>query len=283
MVPVENAVQSGISTTVASQPPDPEAVYGPAGGFYARGHNPVRLAANLAQTRVFMATGDGTPGDNVGAGYDPAEGAVIYPASNNYAAALRAAGVDLEYQPHSGRHDWNNFKREFRDALEWGLFKPVDERATSWVNDTVAGHGKLWEFAYRFDAAPDRVVRFRRSGGTLAVSAAGSPVTITTDGGCVVRLATPGDMPVPKRPCATLGVTVQPRTLRAGRRTRVRATASPALPGVRVRLGSARAVTDEHGVAQLRVRLRRPGRHRLRARIANRLPATAVVRARRRY
>jgi S-formylglutathione hydrolase FrmB len=279
MVPVENAIQSGISTTSAGAPLDPEAVYGPADGFYANGHNPVKLAANMADTRVFMTTGDGTyDGANA---YDPAEGAVIRPASDSYAAALRAAGVDLTYEVHPGGHDWLNFRKELRDAIAWGLFEPVDEHPTSWVNDTVATHGKLWEFAYRFDSPPDRIVRFRRAGGQLTIGAAGSPVTITTDGGCVLHSGTPAKIEIPARPCATLALRVRPRSLTARRWTTVRAAVTPALAGALVRLGRARAVTDERGVARLRVCLRSPGRRRVRATVANRLPARAAVRVRR--
>ena len=285
LVPVEGAVQSAIAAANAGAPLDPEAVEGPPRGFYAIGHNPVRLAANMAQTRVFMATGDGSPAPDssraANAASDAAaEGAIIRPASDNYAAALRAAGVDLVYQPHAGYHDWPNFRRELRDAIAWGLFKPVNEHSTDWVNDTVATHGKLWEFGYRFDAPPDRVVRFRRSGDVLAISAAGSPVTITTDGGCIVHLSTPAELAVPAQPCSKLGLRVRPRSLPAGRNTRVRATVSPPVAGAVVRLGSARAVTDERGVARLRVCLHSPGRRRARATVANRLPATAAVRAR---
>ena len=123
-------------------------------------------------------------------------------------------------------------------------------------------------------------MRFRRSGDVLAVSAAGSPVTITTDGGCVIHLSTPAQLDVPAKPCARLALRVRPRSLRAGRKTRVRATVSPPVAGAVVRLGSARAVTDERGVARLRVCLHSPGRRRARATVANRLPATAAVRAR---
>jgi hypothetical protein len=44
-----------------------------------------------------------------------------------------------------------------------------------------------------------------------------------------------------------------------------------------VRVGRARAVTDEQGVARLRVCLSRPGRRKARASVADRLPGTAVV------
>jgi hypothetical protein len=88
-----------------------------------------------------------------------------------------------------------------------------------WVNDTVATHGRLREFAYHFDAPPDRIVRFRRRGDTLHVTAAPSPVTVTTDGGCVIHVATPAEIPIPTRPCATLRIRAEPRVLRVGRWT----------------------------------------------------------------
>jgi hypothetical protein len=203
LAPGETAVQSALSTTAAAQPPDPEAVYGPEGGFYQLGHNPVRLAANLRQTRVFMATGDGTGPLEPGPGLvgQSEEAAIIYPASNNYAAALRRAGVDLTYLPGPGYHDWRYFRQELRDAIAWGLFEPVDERPRSWINDTVATHGDLWGFGFRFDAPPDRVVRFQRAGRRLTVSAAGSPVTLTTGAGCVFHVATPAAIDLPGKPC----------------------------------------------------------------------------------
>jgi S-formylglutathione hydrolase FrmB len=194
--PVEGTVQSLIPELYAGAGIDPQGVMGPDQGFYSFGHDPVKLAANLRQTRVFMAVGDGTPTSdgepNPGnvVTDQPSEAAIIRPASDHYAEALSAAGVDLTYQPHAGIHDWANFRVELRDAIDWGLFRPVEEHATHWINDTVATHGQLWEFGYSFDAPPDRIVRFQRSGRRLSVSAAGSAVTLTTERGCV-HVATP--------------------------------------------------------------------------------------------
>ena len=201
--PGVGAFMSSVSTTSASQPPDPEAVVGPEGGFYHLGHNPVRLAANLRNTRVFMATGDGSglPEVSTSVVGQSQEAAVIYPMSNNYAAALRRAGVDLTYLARPGYHDWRFFRQQLRDAIAWRLFEPVAERPRTWVNDTVATHGDVWGFDYRFDAPPDRVVRFERAGRRLTVSAAGSPVTLTTDDGCVLHVATPAEIDLPVRPC----------------------------------------------------------------------------------
>ncbi len=283
MIPGTVHVMSAIAGANAGALGDLSAVLGAHDGFYAGGHNPPRLAANMGQTRVYMASGNGVPSPASSRGPNlatdlPSELAIIKPASDSYAAALTRAGVDVTYQPRPGYHDWPNFRQQLRDAIAWGLFKPVDEHATTWVNDTVATHGKLWEFAYRFDAPPNRVVRFRRRGDTLHVGTAPSPVTITTDGGCVIHAATPAEIPIPARPCAALRVRVTPRTVRAGRSTRVTVTAQPAVAGAVVRLGRWKARTDERGVARLRVCLRAPGPKRLRAGAQNLLPATATVR-----
>ncbi|MFW0794277.1 alpha/beta hydrolase-fold protein [Gordonia sp. CPCC 205515] len=184
----------------AKQPPDLNAVYGPVGGFYAAGHNPTRLAANLSDTRVFVASGDGVPTSD---GYAtdnnlltdiPTEGALIRPASDSYVRALRAARVDVTYQPHAGIHDFANFRRELRDAIAWNLFAPVPDDPSRWVNDTVAARGALWGVGYRFDRAPDRVVRIARDGSSLRVGAAGSPVTLTLGRGCAVHVPTPASV-----------------------------------------------------------------------------------------
>jgi S-formylglutathione hydrolase FrmB len=286
LVPGEGAVQAGVGQLKTGTTPDPEAVEGPAGGFYEVGHNPVRLSANLTHTRVFMSAGDGTPEPDSAS--DPvnevagaaAEGGAIHPSSTKYATALAAAGVDYVYQQHPGHHDWPNFIREFRAAAAWGIFKPVDEHPTSWVNDTVATHGKLWEFAYRFDSPPAQVVRFRRSGDQLRISAAGSPVTITTDGGCTFHLATPAEIHVPARPCSRFGLSVTPRVVRAGRPSRVTVQLTPALAGARVTLGDRSVPTDARGRARLRVCLPSRARRRVVVQAMNYLPATAVVRSR---
>lgn len=239
----------------APDPIDPELVYGPLGGYYASAHNPAKLAANVAQSRVFMSSGNGLPSQvNSGTALDQLlEPAFIRPMSDSYAAALRRANVDLTYEVHSGYHDWANLNRELRDAIAWGLFKPVDERPTSWVNDTVATRGKLWAFRYRFDAPPDRIVRFRRAGGQLFVSGAGSPVTLTTEGGCAFHIATPGVIDVPAKACTRLAASATPRRLQAGRWTTVRLAVTPAVAGTVVRSGRRSASADAAGVAYLRL------------------------------
>ena len=285
LAPGEGVVQSVIPEATAGGPLDPEAVMGPAGGFYSYGHDPVRLASNLAQTRVFMAAGNGVPTSDGEPDRNnlltdlPSEAAVIRPASDVYAPALSAAGVDFTYQTHNGIHDWANFRRELRDAIAWGLFQPVDENPTSWLNDTVAAHGRLWGLSYRFDAPPDRVVRFRRAGGQLSISAAGSPLTLTTDGGCVLHVATPGTVDLPGRACTKLGVTVRPRRLHPGRWTPVRVTVTPAAAGTFVRSGRQLDEADATGVAYLRLCASSARGVRLTARAPGFAPMRVAVRA----
>ncbi|WP_018177538.1 alpha/beta hydrolase [Jongsikchunia kroppenstedtii] len=191
----------------AKQPPDLNALYGPLDGAYAVGHNPVRLAANLGQTRVFMATGDGRPtsdgepNDNNLLSDLPVELALIHPASDAYITALRAARVDATYQAHAGIHDFANFRKELRDASTWNLFAPAVERPDRWVNDTVATHGSLWGFDYRFDRRPTEVVRLQRDANLLRIGAAGTAVTITGGSGCVVHTATPATLDLTRTNC----------------------------------------------------------------------------------
>jgi hypothetical protein len=206
-----------------------------------------------------MTVGNGVPTDDGQPNprnilTDPAaEGAVIRPASDNYNRALATAGVDFTYRTHSGIHDWANFRPELQAAIAWDLFKPVAERPASWVDDTVATHGPLWDISFRFDSPPDRVVRFRRNGSRLSVSAAGSAVTITTSRGCVFQVPTPTSIEVPARACVRLKTSVGPARLRVGRRTLVGVTVTPVVAGTVVRSGRRSATADAAGVAYLHV------------------------------
>jgi S-formylglutathione hydrolase FrmB len=196
-------------------------VLGPESGFYATGHNPTALVANLQHARVFMSAGNGIPttADGTGGGVGNAEEAgVIRPMSDAYDPALKAAGIDVTYQTHDGCHCWADFQAELRSAITWGPFKPVVERPTGWVNDTVATHGQLWDIVYRFATHPTAVVRFTRTGSRLQIGAAGSPVTLTTARGCVLHLATPTNVQIPSKTCNTSRR--RPRGHRRGRAAR---------------------------------------------------------------
>jgi S-formylglutathione hydrolase FrmB len=182
-------------------------VDGPPRGFYADGHNPARLAMNMEQTRVFVSTGTGVPSradlaapTSIPVG-SSAEGLVIYPMSQRYHSALEGAGIDVTYRAQPGGHNRADFADEIKAMLAWGPFKPVVEHPTDWLNDTVATSGQLWDIAYRFAQPPDHLVQFRRSGSSLSISAAGSAVTLTTSGGCVIHTGTPATVQVLMRSC----------------------------------------------------------------------------------
>lgn len=192
----QGAAQSVLAQSAAGQPLDPGALYGPETGPYSIGHNPVELVDNLAHTRVFMAAGDGIPtedGQPYRSSPDDAlrEAALIRPASDNYARVFAAAGIPVTYQPGHGAHNWPKFRTELQAAMRWGMFTPVENAPRAWTNKTVATHGRLWDLEYRFARPPSQVVQFSRSGDRLTISAAGSPVTVTTSRGCVIRAATP--------------------------------------------------------------------------------------------
>jgi S-formylglutathione hydrolase FrmB len=180
---------------------DPDPIYGAPDGFYADGHNPTFLVKNLQDTRVFVSTGTGDPST---ADPDPSQFAVtsehiIYPMSQLYHQAMVAAGVRVTYQIHPGAHDVPDFLGEVRAMLKWELFKPVASDPASWTNQTVATTGQLWDFDYRFTDPPSQVVQFRQAGTTLSISAAGSPVTITTANGCAIHISTPATVHLPNR------------------------------------------------------------------------------------
>lgn len=181
---------------------DADPIYGAPLGFYANGHNPAVLADNLRDTRVFESTGTGVASR---ADPDPPpfnlleEGKIIYPMNKPYHRALVAAGVDVTYQVHRGGHDLPDFRREVKAMLAWGLFSPVAADPQTWRDQTVATSGQLWDVDYRFVTPPSKVVTFAQSGRTLSVSAAGSPVILTTAAGCTIETPTPASVALPSR------------------------------------------------------------------------------------
>jgi S-formylglutathione hydrolase FrmB len=212
--PVLQPAMAYESNASANGDDDFDPIYGPPEGFYADGHNPTRLTMNLKQTRVFESTGTAIPNSGnlalLGQGSVYAEEfvngtweeGIIFPMNVLYHQALTAAGVDVTYQVHSGGHDIPDFTNEISAMLQWGLFKPVTTDPSAWTNDTVATSGQLWDIGYSFAQPPNQVVRFRRTGSSLSISAAGSGLTITTAGGCVLHTSTPATISVPTHRCA---------------------------------------------------------------------------------
>ena len=181
-------------------------VVGPENGFYATGHNPTALTANLKYTRVFMSAGKWVPtaADGTGGGEGNAEEAgVIRPMSDAYASALRGAGVDLVYHTHNGtaaiagrtsRRSCRTRSRGDRSSL------PSSSRWTGstrrWRRTGSSGTSDTHSPSIR-----QRSCDSPAPGSRLQISAAGSPVTLTTSRGCVLEVATPGEPRIPAKSC----------------------------------------------------------------------------------
>jgi S-formylglutathione hydrolase FrmB len=252
-----------------------EQVFGPMDGFYATGHNPTRLVANLRATRVYLTVGDGTPAESAPPQTVAGGGAVeagLRQQAEDFVAAARAAGVDVTYVPLQGIHDWPYWRRHLREAIAWGLFRPVDEEPGRWEYATVAQRGEMWGIGYEFAAPPETVERFEREGETLRGSGSGA-ATLTAGRGCSFAVELPFERALPPAACGALRVVARPRALRAGRSTIVRASVTTLTPegrrvavrGATVRVAGRRARTNGRGRAAVRLVPRRAGRTYVRA------------------
>jgi hypothetical protein len=181
------------------------AVYGPADGFYATGHNPTALVGNLAHTRVFVRVGDG-----VVYPYYPNEltntfGAVaeadLFQHAQDFTQAAARAGVEVRYEPTTGIHDWPWWRSAFSSALQWGLFAPVAEAPQSWTFQTVSQSGTAWDLRFEFAAPPAAVERFSRRGDVLSATGSGT-VTIRSSRWTTFTAALPFTRRLQPRPPA---------------------------------------------------------------------------------
>lgn len=257
-----------------------EDIFGPLDGPYATGHNPTRLAANLRYTPVFAATGNGvaepgvqsSPNAIAGGGAVEAE---ISQQNQEFAAALRDAGVELDYRPGLGVHDWPYWRRYLRAAIEWGLFRDdVVQSPAKWSYSTIALTGRMWSLRFGFAAPPEQVVRFERDGAVLRGEGAGT-VTVARRG-CSFTAELPFERPLPSvaagDACGRLRVRAAPREFRAGevgsvrvRVVRVAEGRAFAVAGALVRVGRSEARTDDRGRAVIRHRFAGyPGRRSVR-------------------
>jgi S-formylglutathione hydrolase FrmB len=84
-------------------------------------NDPTYLAQNLEGTALFLACGDGNPGelDGSSATYDPVEGEV-WTMNQRFGQALDAADIAhmVEFYGH-GTHTWPYWKRDFTHFLTW--------------------------------------------------------------------------------------------------------------------------------------------------------------------
>jgi len=170
------------------------ALWGPSDGAYARGHDPVAFARNLRFTRVILRTGNGTPRRGVVSPVPQLSGAlegVLRIGNDQFAAALRRAGVKLDYRVHDGVHDWPYWRADIAAAARnGGLFGPVAQAPSRWSYRTVARSGDAWGLRFRFTAPPAGVATFTRSGDRLTASGAGR-VRIIDARGCRLEATLP--------------------------------------------------------------------------------------------
>lgn len=181
-----------------------EAIFGPIDGFYAAGHNPTALAANLRHTRLYVTVGDGVPQPGVQAsptsvGLAGLVEAELRQQAGEFVTAARAAGVRVHYRRLGGVHDWPYWRRHLREVIGWGLFEPVAKRPRRWSYETVGRRGRAWTLRYRFDSPPDGIVRFARERGRLLGYGAG--VATLRHRGCQIRVRLPFERPWPGRLC----------------------------------------------------------------------------------
>jgi S-formylglutathione hydrolase FrmB len=169
-----------------TQGQDFNTVYGAAGGFYAQGHDPTTLAANLAASRVFVRVGDG-----VNSPFDPNDASNYFGAlaeaelrqhAQDFVGAVGPTGAVLQYEPVDGIHDWPWWRMAFSSFLKWGMFGAVSSSPTHWSYSTVRSSGRAWSVRFSFTAPPSTLEKFQLNGRTLSATGAGR-VRIIPDGG----------------------------------------------------------------------------------------------------
>jgi S-formylglutathione hydrolase FrmB len=82
-----------------------------------RAHNPYDLAERLRGTRLYVASGDGTPGPEDTAGrHDPLERAA-HAVTRSFAERLEELAIPATTHFYPGTHQWAYWARELRAAL----------------------------------------------------------------------------------------------------------------------------------------------------------------------
>jgi S-formylglutathione hydrolase FrmB len=162
-----------------------ENIWGPVTGAYAKANNPAELIHNLADTRLYLTSGNGVscPGDPLTRTYplDVITEFGIRVVTDDFAAKARKIGVDVTERHTCGVHTFGVWDRAFADILAtWGFFGPVPDNPTSWTYTTGMRHGTMWQFGFTFTGQPG-FDRFTRTGSTLSGAGTGT-VTLSTRG-----------------------------------------------------------------------------------------------------
>ncbi len=161
------------------------------------------LVPNLKHTKVILRTGNGVPRPGVPADErDLASGALeayLLTLNEEFAQALRDAGVDVDYRSHEGVHDWPYWREDMAEAMGIGLFRRVPAAPGRWEYSTVAQRGRAWGFRYRFAEPPGERVTFERRGRTLL--GRGSGRVVLRRARCTMRLTLPFERALRRAPC----------------------------------------------------------------------------------
>jgi len=185
-----------------TQGQDYDMVFGPVDGFYATGHNPLKLVANLRWTRLFVGVGDGTPttADDADNFFGQVAERELRAQADEFVPAAQAAGASVEYDKRPGVHDWPYWRQYLRDAIGWGLFKPVVWHPSAWTFKTAMQRSSAWGYSLAFASPPGVLETFSSSGGRLSASGSGR-VTVRGPHGC--RLV--AKLPFKSRACKRRG------------------------------------------------------------------------------
>ncbi|MEA2441254.1 MAG: diacylglycerol O-acyltransferase / trehalose O-mycolyltransferase [Thermoleophilaceae bacterium] len=169
-----------------TQGQDYATVFGDVSGFYATGHNPLRLVRNLRWTRLFVGTGDGVPGspDDVDNVFGQVAERELRQHAEDFVPAARAAGASVTYEPLGGVHDWPYWRRYLRDAISWGLFKSVVSHPRSWRFTTAMRRSSAWGYSFVFAAPPSELATFSRGSGGHLHGLGSGRVTVRGPHGC---------------------------------------------------------------------------------------------------
>ncbi len=178
-----------------------EDIWGPINGYYAKANNPQDLISNVADTRMYLASGDGIncPGDPINpksiATDIPTE-AGIRLLTDRYATLARAGGTQVTQRRTCGVHTWPVWVRDFQDILaHWDFFGAVPADPSSWTYRTGMRHGSMWQFTFSFAGPMTAVDTFTRAGNLLSGTGAGT-VTLSTDG-CTFTVTLPFSRTLP--------------------------------------------------------------------------------------
>ncbi len=174
--------------------------------LHRRGHNPVDLADNLADTQVWFRIGMGMAGgpgpkDPESAGLE----ALLWPTNQSFAGALFAAGVPHTYEAYpQGGHNWYHWQDGFQRAWPQmqALFDDPQPAPPSFRYRSAEPAFRIWGWAVTVDRPVVELLQLRD------VSAAG----LRLEGSGTVSLVTPPAYRpgAPYSIQATPGASVQP-------------------------------------------------------------------------